>query len=312
MGVSLPVFPPMKRPGARRRKGGTHKKQKPVASRKSSVSTRAKNISPEKLAELLIKQRDEKRNARVVERATAAARKFRPRKSERGRIVFIGTNGSRTAAAKGRKGYAVYVTKTGKKQIVKDFKRGYKPQKISEIEFKVSKSLKTAKAKFQTAKSELLTKGTRKAPVRKSGSVRPGNQWDFSDKVVDKIANSLHEALTGQKSRRTFNINAMVLVKKPDGTLKTYNVQVGIARPDHLAIEFGGIKNFVSRKFYAFLARQLAFDGYVTSGSANHVRYLPENQGLERDEWTKNGEVWEGHDYDTVKIQQIEWKIEQQ
>lgn len=66
------------------------------------------------------------------------------------------------------------------------------------------------------------------------------------------------------------------------------------------------------QKFYSFMARELAFAGYVSNGSANHIRRLSDNQSRERDEWKdRRGEPWSGRNKQQVEIIKIEWQIEQ-
>ena len=150
-----------------------------------------------------------------------------------------------------------------------------------------------------------------KVVVKGSGKLKSRGQFDFNDKLVDKFAKGIKKTIQGQRSHRKFLITAMVLVRRQDGTDKAYTVEVPIEKADHVAIEIGGIRNFVRQKFYAFMARELAFDGFVSTGSANHIRRLKENKGKKRKDWTKDGQVWEGHDYETVRILTIEYRIEQ-
>ncbi len=285
----------------------------PVQSRRKrkvvKSSQKLQTISHARALKILAKQREREREEKLQKRAQKAINKFRPRKAERNKIVFIGTTGKRDAANKGRKGYMVYVDKRGKKKIIPDSKTGFKSNKLAEVNIPLKKNLKRVTRDFVETRRKLISTGKR--IVKTSGSVKPKGAFDFSDKVVSKISASLKKAFDSQVSQRRFLMNALVTVKRPNGTTKTYSVQVPVAKPDHLAIKVGGMDNFIRQKFYAFLAKELAFDGFVTSGSANHVRRLAENEGQDRGEWTKDGEVWEGHDYDTVKIIEIEWKVEQ-
>jgi hypothetical protein len=266
-------------------------------------------LSKAQLVKIIERQHAQDKQDKLAKRAALAVRQFRARKSDKGKIVFIGTKGNRDAATKGRKGYTVFVDKSGKKHLVKDYKTGLRPNKLAEINLPLKKNLKKATQEFIESRRKILE--TKKALVKSKGEVKPKGQYDFSDKIVTKIAGSLKKAFGSQMSQRRFLMNANVLIRKPNGETRLIRVQVPISKPDHIAIEIGGMENFVRQKFYAHLAKQLAFDGYVTSGSANHVRRLGENAGEDRDDWTKDGQVWEGHDYETVKIEQIEWQIEQ-
>ena len=303
-----------KRTSARRSaatKRATPVKRKPIKRRKSSQGFTIGRLTKEQISQKLRAQRESDRIAKQEKRARAAVRKFRPRKADRGRYVMVGTKGGRNPQAKGHKGFLVFVDKRGKKKLEKGYKQDFLAKTISDLEIPIFKTKNKARKEFIRSRRELLKTGQVKVVVKGKGSVKPKGQYDFNDKVVDKLAKAVKKALEGQRSHRKFLITAMVLVRLPDGQEKTYTVDVTIDRPDHIAIELGGIKNFIRQKFYAFMARELAFDGLVTSGSANHIRRLKENKGQDRDDWTKDGQLWEGHDYETVRILAIEYRIEQ-
>lgn len=151
-----------------------------------------------------------------------------------------------------------------------------------------------------------------RAQVKGKGQINVAGVNDFSETIVKKIALSIKKAIEGQASHRSFLITANILVKLPDGTTKVYQIQVPIARPDHISIKIGGLLNFVRKKFYAFMAKELAYDGFVSSGSANHIRRQNQNYGVTKGNWeTKDGEAWRGQNSQIVHIETIEWKIEQ-
>lgn len=267
-------------------------------------------FSAKQLAAKFQQQKERRKLELQLERAQKAARKFRPRKNERNSIVFIGLKGDRGVAAKGRKGYAVYIDSKGRKKILSLRKHGLRPVFLSEVDFNNTRGTRVARKKFIASQRKTTAKGN--AVVKSKGIVKPSGPYDFSDKVVKKIAKSLKKSFDSQMSQRRFLVNALVLIRLPDKTTRVYNIQVPIAKPDHIAIAVGGMENFVRHKFYAFLARELAFDGFVTAGSANHVRRLKANKGKSRDQWTdNNGERWRGNEDEVVRIERIEWKIEQ-
>lgn len=259
----------------------------------------------------LARQKEEKKLAGLLKKISHAVNKFRPRKADRGKLVFIGLSGQRNPGGKGRKGYLLYISKAGKKSFIKNKKAGLLAHKVSEIDPPVRKNIRRgAVSEFLSARRVMISK--HRAVNKGQGKASGRGVNDFSDAVVKKIASSLQKALTRQKSHRTFLINANALITLPDGTTRVYSVIVPIARPDHVAIRIGGIRNFVRKKFYAFMAKELAFDGLVSSGSANHIRRLSENYGVKKGGWTtKDGEDWAGNDMEIVRIESIEWKIEQ-
>lgn len=260
----------------------------------------------------LQRQKESKRNRDALARAQAAKGSFRARKKDRGHLVMVGVHGQRDPQAKGRKGYLVYVTRTGKKWLIKEkgLKGGIQARKITDIEPPARKNLSRAIKEFQSSRREMVS--AHRAVLKGKGSARGRGVNDFSDTVVRKMAGSIRKALSGQKSHRSFLISANVLVRLPDGSERVYAVQVPIARPDHIAIKLGGILNFVRKKFYAFMAKELAYDGYVSSGSANHIRRLKENYGVGKTRWENaDGTPWRGQQSEVVRILVIEWKIEQ-
>lgn len=289
-----------KRTGSRRAKAGR-------------ISTRY--ISPRQIAARLVRQREQARFKRQLNKVKNVISKFRVRKADRGRLIMVGVSGQRDPQAKGRKGFLVYVTKTGKKQITRyGSKREWLlAKKITDIEIPIRKNLRNAVREFQATRRVLVSK--HRAAVKQRGSVgkiKGSGGNDFSEKVVDKMAGSLGQAFRGQASQRSFLVSSNVLVNLPDGRKKVYQIQTPIARPDHLVIKVGGLKNFIRHKFYAFMARELAFDGFVTSGSANHMRRLKQNKGKTVSQWRQtDGEMWRGNESTIVKIINIEWKIEQ-
>lgn len=269
-------------------------------------------VSPGKLKRLLAERKAHQKELVRYRKAKAARDNYKPRKGDRGKLVFIGTDGQRNPAAKGRKGHLIYVTKTGKKWLLKQAGRkgAYTARKISETEPPQSKTLRNKSKQFQASKLVRVSKHKKAAPaIKGKGSVESGGAFDFNENVIKAIAKSIKKTIESQASKRRFLIRAMVLVKLPDGSTQVFTVTVPIDKPDHISIELGGMLNFVRQKFYAFLAKELSYSGYVTSGSANHIRRLAENSGAEPGEYTKNGQEWQGNELEIVRIQSIDWEI---
>lgn len=260
------------------------------------------------------KQRQAAKERQQRAKAYGARDLYKARKKDRGKFVLVGTQGEKDPQSKGRKGYLIYVTKTGKKWIVKQTGRKgqFVPRKLRDIAPPSKRNFRNAAKNFEAAKLEIVNKG-KSAAIKGRGSVSGGSGgYDFSDKVVQKIAKSLKKTIESQRSKRSFLITAMVLVRLGDGTTETIQVQLPIDKADHISIKLGGLINFVRNKFYAFMARELAYHGYVSTGSSNHIRRLPENEGQERDEWVdKLGKPWVGSDLNTVRIISIDWIVQQ-
>lgn len=277
-----------------------------------------KKATLKSVAAQLARQKDVAKAKRLEQHAKAALKSFRARKADRGKIVMIGIKGKRDPQAKGRKGYLAYITKTGKKRLLKlkdeqgKFKP-IKPQKISNVQIPFQKNLRRATKEFQSSRLVEVRRGKINRPViRGSGKVNTGpSAYDFNESVVRRIAKSLQQTISSVKSHRIFLVSVNILVRLADGSQQVFSFGVPIERPDHIAIKLGGIVNWLRKKFYAAMANELRFAGYVSSGSANHIRHLNENYGVTKKNWTQGEEEWRGQDLDIVKIEAIEWKVEQ-
>lgn len=319
--------------------------KKQLAALKQSTPKQSRSVN---VGKLLQKQKENRAKQRLQDRAESATNKFRPRKTDRNSIVFVGRDGKREPG-KGRKGYAISVNTRGKKKLLKDYKKGFKPVKLIDLNIPLTQDNVAKVTKFYRGKrrvalgqptlpkqlikplskrqrEKLLKQESKKfqknvarnvedfgAITKESGIIHPPRVNDFGDKVVGEISKSLKKAFDSSVGQREYIVTVLFLIRVPgERQDKVYEVVLQIGRPDHLEIEQGGIANFVYKKIYSLLAKQLAFDGYVTTGSANHVRHLKENEDREQGEWTKDHIAWESrHDTTTVHIQQIEWKIEQ-
>ncbi len=243
--------------------------------------------------------------------AQKALKNFKPTKADKGKIVFIGTKGSRNPhwKSKQRKGYVVYVDKNGKKQLLQQPKTGFAATAHKNVQVPLTKKTRTAAKQFQERRRILTKHGS--AIVRGKGDVTTGQRGnDFNSKAINAMAKSIKKAVESQAAQRVFIISAKANITLPDGSNRTVDIAVDIAKADHIAIKLGGMKNFVSQKFYAFMARELSYLGFVTSGSDNHIRQLRENKGKARDKWTKGGMAWEGRYKEIVTLEALEWKIE--
>lgn len=275
---------------------------------KAKVKRGIRQISQGQLNKIFAEQKRLELIKRAEKRAVVARKKFKLRKSDRGKIVLIGTDGKRNPHLKGRQGYPVYVTRTGKKWLVRVPGKPLRAHKGKHIQ--IPGRLKAAR-EFQ--RSELVTSKKGRALIKGSGNLDTGSSaYDFNAKVVNKLAKSLQNACNAQASQRRFYLTAMVTVRLPGGELEVFEISVKFERPDHRHVDLSGVLAFINKSFYAEMASQLARAGYVTSGSANHIRHLSVNAFSERNDWLDNrDESWAGLDKEIVRIIGIEWKIEQ-
>lgn len=348
-------------PGARRRKishaikGADKRRIKPQRQR-PSLSSIARQVKSgtitrrqfTRLREQIKKAAAVRLRLKLDRQAAVEARdRFRPRASDRGKIVLIGAHGQRNPQEKGRKGIAAYVTRTGKTRLLKitHLARPFKPRRLREIELPLRKNLARKVKQFQQQRAKILASGIIRRPApteearivkavaktglqgdaarrledfrlgpkgRGHGQVKSGGQWDFNDRVVNTIAKSVRKTIKAQEAQRQFIIRVMALMELPDGRREVIEFFVDIARNDRDAIALGGIENFVRYKFYAYMARELAFQGLVTLGSRNHIRRLSANQGKPEAAWVdRRGEAWSGKGLAVANILNLEWRIEQ-
>lgn len=272
-------------------------------------------LSNRQIGEMLFRQKEQRRIELFTERAKKSVKKFRPKKIERGKIVMVGVDGSRNPQAKGRKGYLVYVTKSGKKWWLREKgnAESVKPRTLRNLQVPFTKRLHKAEKEFSRARLKKVGKGTLpRLTGKQSGKVTFGR----NAKAVKVLTDGLVKVLRGQKSKRSFLLSAAMTVKPIGGETFVVNVSVPIDRSDHQAIDRGGVANFVRQKFYAALAHELAFAGLVLAGSANHIRKLAINEDVDPDDpesvyLTSNGAEWTGNGLDICTIENMDWKIEQ-
>jgi hypothetical protein len=338
-----PIAQPARKPASKPRPAPRRPAVKPAVKPRPVVKPRRPASKPRDLvrtmtrAEISRRFAQQKEAARLVnqrKRAKAARVAYKPRKADYGKLIMVGVKGQRDPGKKGRKGFPVYVTRTGKKWLIKQkHDDPYAPRKLTDLALPIRRNLQRAEKEFQRRR---LVEVTRGKAVKSRGNIKTGGAHDFSQKVVKKLAKALHKTMVGQESHRTFLLTANLIVRGPDGKQDFVQVAVPIDRADHVAIKLAGIDNFIGQKFYAFMAQQLAYLGYITAGSANHIRQSLgqlEDEGGEMDgdvqDSLANGEVnetvWEyyhnehkGHNltwsaprFEIVTIERIEWKIEQ-
>lgn len=255
----------------------------------------------------------ERRQNADLKRARAARDLFNPQKKDRGRLIEIGPKGQRNP--KGVK-YVIHITRSGKKRLHRlEGDRPYSAHKHPVL--KRQRNLSKVEKEF--TRSKLVVTGAGTEVLKGKGSVSVKGPNDFSDTVISKLARSLKKTIEGQRSQRSFLIEAKLLIRHADKTTSVVEVDVPIARADNIAIKLAGIKNFVREKFYAFFAKQLQYLGYITQGSANHIaRQLdidPADVGEE--EWQQYHDAsehnihWSTPRFEVVRIEAIDWRINQ-
>jgi hypothetical protein len=304
--------------------------KKKTPSRRSS-GIRFKTFTKEQLARQFARQKKRETDKKLSKLLKSSFAKFRPRKSERGSIVFINRAGKRDKS--GKVGYAVHITRAGKKRIVRQYDRKSgkiervpKARKISSIDVSRVRN-KRAQKKFLQAHVNKIAAGSLRK-IRKSGKLRKGQQGEirsdgtrFSGKAKYKridigseaaktIGKELVKAFKSVRSGRDFLVTFGIHVKKGNQRY-WFETSRRIVRRDKQTLLLGEARAFVGREIYAFIARQLLAEGLVMRGSAQFIGRLSENKGKKRKDWTKDGFEWGGAGAEDVTIENVEWRFDQ-
>jgi hypothetical protein len=291
---------------------------------------RGKDQSPKAAARLAAKKAYEQRLAQI-ERTFAkrekvfkiALRGFRPRKADHGKIIFIGTKGGRLGYNTSRKGFAVYVDTKGRKKPIRQRGRDKRleriptPRKITTIDVTRARS-KRAKKQFLTARLNPVAsrelrkkgKGISARGTRYAGTIKTDKFYAKSDSV-EILSRDLVQAANKQRSKKDFLITIGMSVAEKNGKRHWIEIQRRFSRQDGQSADLADVKNYFGREIYAFLAKELSDRDLVLQGSARHIARLKENRGKPRDQWRKDGFLWQGHDQNDVKIEKIEYRIDQ-
>lgn len=304
--------------------------QKRSTSRNPPQKFSVKKLSPSQIFKQFEKQRIAQQEKSAIagrkqaekeklSRAKSALRSFKPKKTDKGQLIFISSGGKPNPHYKGkrlaksgkvydRKGYLVYVTKTGKKQLVKQNRYGYSATSFSNLRPPLGSKFTTSRQKLYAARTAKNKSG--KAVILARGSIVPKTkQAAWTDAVIDKFSTAIEKQLNATRGQKRFNIKILI---KLAGIDQPVQALIPIDKPDNVTIDKGGEVNFVRKTLYAEMSDYLAKAGYVTSGSANHVRSLPFNQGKTPDKWTvnKQGKKWDRWNKEIVSVEVFEWIFE--
>lgn len=264
-------------------------------------------MTQKQISAQLDRQREKDKIARRVKAAGSAVAKFRPKKDDRGKLVFVNTKGQR--AQPGRRGFLVKITRTGKKRLVFERKKGLKSLR----------SFMQPKTRVGWTGRRLYANKKALPPVRvlKAGAVKLSHKigsptFNPSGNTFKALASDIRKVLLSVAGRRVFTVRVLAVVEIPGGGTKTIEIFVPIAKRSFSSVSLAReILPFVRQVLYGALARELARFGYVLKSSLNHIRGLKENQGRPKDEWVnKKGEKWQGADLQPVTIKRLEWRIE--
>lgn len=306
--------------------------------RRKKPASRPVILSDVQLSKRISAQKADQREKNKWIKVKKVIGKFRPKKSDRGKIILLGAQGSRAAAGKNRRVIAIYVNTKGKKSVVRQYDRTEKKlekfaklRKVNSVDVSRVKS-RRAQAKFLNAYSNRVAYGTlseipesgksndavRSRKISCAGTRYCGQIFakriDRQSDAAKLIGKELARASNSTKSKRDFLVTIGISCQVV-GTGETFFIVTRrrFARRDGQHTTNAEGIDFIGREIYGFLARDLQSRGLVMTGSATHIKNLPENKGVKnRHDWKKDGFLWEAHDSDDVKLVQVEYRIDQQ
>lgn len=237
-----------------------------------------------------------KRVSRATLAATKVLAKFKPKKEDRGKFVFIGYTGKKIdPKARKAKGLFVYVNQKGKAKPVHAYYR--KPLVLAKpTDYDLSKTRhKRALRDYRDENKPQITRyQDRHFMLSKKDKLRGG--LDFR-RLTDRIAQDIEP-----NHGSVYQVRVAVIVDVR-GHLETYEFEQRLRGGTH--------RDIVFRRFYAQLAEMLKRDDLVTGGSAFHIRTLTVNRGSTREEWVdRKGELWEKADLGVAKIKSASYEID--
>ena len=322
------------------------KKSSPAGQRKKTARKLFKKSSPdvfadEREAALAEAEQLHRENIAHVQRVfqqreatlKTALTSYKPKKSERGKIVFVGLRGGKVKKA-AQKGFAIYVNRKGKKSAIRQ-----KSRRTGKIEkFPIPRRLinvDVSRATSQTAKRKFLM--TRLNP-RARGAMRnlhrrkitgEGTRFFGEEKTarffatggavsgsIKNLARELKAARDSVRSARgkiqgcEFMVTLGFAFQDKSGGHHWHEVSDKFSRQFGQPALPGELYHFFGMRIYREIARWLAQNGFVMAGSAGNVERRGENDGKAREDWTKDGESWTGRYKENIELTAIEYRFD--
>lgn len=266
------------------------------------------------LKDALLAQRQADLQRRYRKARDKAIKSARFSDRDKGRIVFIDTQG-RKRTAPGARGFYVRITKEHGRVYRINSAGGRPPAPRRRLDIDLPEG-RYSRLVLAARKRELrrdrgghvLTWG--KGEVGGKGQKKglgPGS--DYQKKLVRSLATAFRKK---GASGRKFQVNVSVVVKDSEGKRKTVELSIPISRADHVKVGVNGLKGWVNQKTLAALGQALLYHGKVTRGSANHIREANENrENFDGEYLDKHGNVVDFDDLDVVDVEGVQWQIDE-
>lgn len=253
------------------------------------------------------------KRSKAAAKQKAAVGKLKVKKNDKLSFVFVSATGKRLRANSGKRGYLVYITRTGKKRVIKPPKLGgaaaNSPHRFSTFKPTDQRRKKTAVRKVIDKHTAQMNSGFFR-PRKATGAV---DYKRASGTLAQRLRDTLSEISPAGKREIVIKFAATIRLKS--GEIKTVIGETPIFYLSHLQpLDKQALKVFVESKVYAFLADSLTAEGFVSSGSANHIKRLKANKGKRVSEWVnRKGQAWyhrvEYSEEKVVKIVRLDWQI---
>lgn len=328
---------------------------------KAELIAAAKHLQAEKrkkerIAKAQARAEEAMELARIAERARiyqeryeAAVSKFKPRKSDYGKIVFVtaGTKakkgakaipaGQRLEPGKRYKAYAIYVTEKGKLQPLTDLKDQGIPIPRRKASINLRRSAKTKPQKEAAEKwvakripareykpqvlavrdmADKVYAYIQKRKVDKdypipTVTVTKGKSLNYYKDIAPHIANQLETVYRDAgKGNKHFNVKIALVVRTARREIEIKEFGADFKARDLQQITPDFFLPFVQKALYAHFAMALRAEELVLKQSALFIRNLKQNKGKARSKWTRQGGMeWDKADFADAEILRVDYDI---
>lgn len=275
------------------------------------------------MADRIRRQRENDKREKAFRKAML---RFRPRKVDFGKVVFLKAFTDRTGKGVGKrvpadypgKVFALYVGKRGAVRAVKERGESGRPPKAFSIRTLDPGRMVGRKAEKDAVKAIITARMSRRVPPVSITKKRGRVDWfrDFQPALAKRIM----QAIKLERERFNFNIRVSAVMKLPDGTVRTFDAIQADNTDSIEALLRMSVKQainpediigtFIGTKLYADFAEHIRKEGFVTTGSAMFVSKLDVNIGKDRSEWRGNdGQLWRKRNLPEVEIRRIDAEV---
>lgn len=261
-----------------------------------------KKKATESLRSRIARAQGKKRAERRKAQAEKALRSFRPRKSERGSFVFIGPKGGRVKPNSKRKAVPVFISRTGKKRLVRERKK----KGLSEIRFRAASAFNVGKVKGQTkAKKKFF--GAKFRRQMESRTIHGDNiRWE---RFVAGAQADLKRVRGNRKTNATVRLAVEITVADEDDHLETHSFDFQWHARALQKLDDENFAAFFWSVVYAEFAQRLRIGRQVTVGSFSRVEKANRGKQPVPSKWQWKGKIWGKSSFEQVKVRRVKWEL---